>query len=499
MAVEQTITLSADYGKNQTFYSRTADFVDCDPMDIIGKGYIKSYDTEDTTKALALGSFVKRLARSYPLTISDSILEEHVSACSQSVTVEGFDFPEILSDVTGFDSSAQTFLAEQLREHFKNGFHGVLIEGTKTTAPDLAGAQAAGERSYQTLFTAENILKCEYFMTGFKRGQLKDVVVLVEGSVRTDKDGKQIKVANARRYYFEDENQFNFEYQELSIDADKLRHAKGEVAFEVVSQEPGNLPIIPFVAFGGGPKDSAIRKTIPLDIGLLNTLSTLRNTNYHQAFQRVIIFGVRDPEGAKTIGEAQVGIYPEAEGHADAIPPGEAAALEREINFILHWTRRIGMRQFRQLTDDLTKQVSSAESKAKDLKALESYYNKTLDMFERKLKQVYWVMNYYETSQDSAEINVKIARDFGLDDSEQQLMTETVVWSWSQEFGEEGFEVRRAVLIKHLDEIDMTPEDRAELTDRLKAATRKNPLSPERSNPLTTLINDAQDTNTGTA
>lgn len=494
-----SIRLSSDYSKNQNFYARVADFVDLDPAELVGKGYIRSYDTEDTTKARLLGLFQKRVARSYPLTISDSILAEHVSACSQEVTVDGFEFDEILSDVTGFGDSAATFFSSQVLEHFKNGFHGVLIESPEQPAADRGTAVAANERSYQTLFSAENIIQCEYFKTGPRRGQVKDVILLVESSYYTNEKGEEVEQANARRYYFNHDNEATFLYQELSIDAETLKAARDSISFEVVVDEPGNLPVIPFVAFGRGPTDSAIRKTIPLDIGLLNTLSTLRNTNYHQAFQRVMVFGVRDAEQAKTIGEAQMGFFPEADAHADAIPPGDAAALEREINFILHWTRRIGMRQFRQLTDDLTKQVSSAESKAKDLAALESWYSKTLDMFERKLKQVYQIMFYYEQSKESTEIEVKISRDFGLDDSEAQLMTDSTIWGWSQEFDAEGFEIRRRILISYLDQLDMTSDTRQELSEKLQNAQRRNALTAPRENPLTTLVNDAEEINTGTA
>lgn len=494
------VRLSSDYSKNQNFYARVSDFVDLDPAELVGKGYIRPYVTEESPKAVLLGLFPKRVGRSYPLTISDSILEEHVAACSQEVTVNGFEFDNILKDLTGFEDSAATFFSKQLQEHFKNGFHGVLIESPEVVAADRGSAVAANERSYQTIFSAETILKCDFFKSGPRRGQVKDVILLTESTYYQNKKKETVEQANARRYFFEHDNEAQFQYQELKIDATALKAATGkdEISFEIVTNEPGNLPMIPFVAIGRGPADSALRKTIPLDIGLLNTLSTLRNTNYHQAFQRVMVFGVRDTEQAQTIGEAQMGFFPEAEAHADAIPPGDAAALEREINFILHWTRRIGLRQFRQLTDDLTKQVSSAESKAKDLAALESWYSKTLDMFERKLKQIYRIMHYYEQSKDSDEIEVKIGRDFGLDDSEGQLMIDSTAWNWSQEFDEEGFEVRRNILINYLSQLDMTSELRQELTDKLKNAQRRNPLLPERSNPLNTLINDAEETNTGT-
>ena len=85
-----------------------------------------------------------------------------------------------------------------------------------------------------------------------------------------------------------------------------------------------------------------------------------------------------------------------------------------------------------------------------------------------------------------------------LDDSEGQLMIDSTAWNWSQEFDEEGFEVRRNILINYLSQLDMTSELRQELTDKLKNAQRRNPLLPERSNPLNTLINDAQEANTGT-
>ena len=450
------IALDPQVRKNIRFYERANSLVSYQEHDEVIGEFLQAYLTELTEEAKAKKVFAGRKERSYPITQAESILLQHQSTAAQDLTISGFEgdvAEEILEDVSGYNVAYDEMFSDQLWNHFQFGHHGILVEGAEELSDNLQGARESGERSYQMLFDPRDIWRLKYHTSGIRKGEVSDVVLSTEPEVDGDK-----QYLTARRYI---STSAGYEVYELrtkdthstTITKDQLGQG---MEFEIVSQRDGGVSRIPFVPFGMGPQDSALRVVVPLDIALLNRLSILSNINFNQGFERIFAIGVRDDKDFDRIGEYVINNLPPG-ASVQSLAPGYPQSVFEEIKMIMHWAQRLGLLQYNQLMED-TRQVQSAESKAKDLAVRAKYYNDTLNRLERSLKQIYQLHAEYEGFNPD-NIEVTIQRDFGLIDTELEFQKDAFLFSIVGDFGAAGFEVKKAIANKYLGELRLPAKE----------------------------------------
>ena len=317
--------------------------------------------------------------------------------------------------------------------------------------------------------------------SGDTRGAFQFVTLLTE-SVFQDKQ----EILTARKYSLVDGRCvvtiYKSEPQKIGTpDLSKLE-------FEVSETIESDLPVVPFVKFGRGKRDSAIRRVLGLDKAALNINSMRTNVNYRAGKTTSIVWGA-ESDGFKALNDGQVYVssVPADQTRVDTIPSGDPTSIALEFEAVQSLARRIGLRQFKQVHNDLTKQVQSADSKAKDQQALEHYYSSVVDMFEGGFAVLFefcaLFLNVEASEEDLATIQVSIGRDFGLGDSEHDLSKMLLLWNWAGEFvGADGngvgWEVKRHLFRKLLADTKLTsgsgagePQLKAELYAQLESMT----------------------------
>lgn len=411
------------YQKTNKFYTKAEALVSYDEDDVVNQKFVTKYSTEIAQEAKeGSSSYPNRLARTYSLTFTDSTLAQHVTTCAQQVAVIGFGSDEegdkettedkILDDVTGFGHSTSDFLREQLGHSFLYGMHCVLISRSEATAETEEQKVLLNERSYLFLYKPQAVIYWSYFYEGSKRGQLKELVLEDES------------VGDKRRFRRYIATTTGHTWQILESDLKTNLGFAKEVSAILIEQGESTVSRIPAVIFGSGGEDSLLKKSVHLDLAQLNRQSTYSNVNFYQGFRQTIVAGIADVSNAmKQISESIISFVTGNNVVVHEIPAGDPVGLETEIRMIQHWNRRLSMYQLRQVTDDLTKQSPSAESKAKDLQVLSKIYNTYLNYFERKLTEVWRIVAEFEgfTPEKVAKIQVRIARDLDLTDSEFDL------------------------------------------------------------------------------
>lgn len=460
----------------RAFNKQMDDFVESSRASVVNPDYIVKYATENTKQANKAGIYSGRLARTYPMTLTPSILQQHVSTSAQPLTVQGFDdarLEGILKDVTGFDESAKDMLAMQLAEHYTKGFHVILVEKDSEVSESLAAAQASGERPYQILYKSSAVPVLRMFRSGKRRGEVREIVLI---DAPEDIEGKSYEVR--RRYFYEGENE-NYTFQLLRAsnpmsDSGETPKDDGEIEFDIVQENLGTLSKIPAIPCGNGPASAVLRQVLYLDQGLLNRLSIYSNVNYNQGFQRATFFGVKESE-VSAVSEFTASFVSNPSGKVELIPPGDPTAIENEIKMLIRQIIRIGLFEFRAQSDD-SKESPSAGSKQMDFKHRVAFYNDTLDRFQRKLTAVYQLMAEFQ-GVNPDEVKVRVGRDFELTDSEFDLAVSQIIDNMAQRYGEAGENISKHVLGSLVTDMDVVvnesqeeEEIRGELIEALMAA-----------------------------
>lgn len=372
--------------------------------------------------------FSLRGQRAYHKPIQGPALEIHKGHLDQSVNWKGWpdDLDYILEDVTGLDKPAEDFLLDMISERLSLGRVGVLVDGPQienrgTSADD----KIEGNRSYQILYKAYQIKFWKFETRGELRGKLTNLV-LTDKPEYTE-DGKSIQ--KLRRFFFEPGAE-NFTFQvlrELEIseeDTKKTGNAAKKVnepdRWEVIEEGQSELKEIPFVMWGDGLCDSLFKETWQLESASFNLNSVVSNVIYKQGMDRTYLFGAKDGE-AKSVNESQIVRISNPDGKVVNITPVAPEAAFTEIKLVDSRAQRIAMLQHNQLLDD-TRQVQSAESKEKDMKGRERYYEKTIEQVERKLNRIYRFHLLFEGKDSLIEgLAITLGRDFGLTSEDTEI------------------------------------------------------------------------------
>lgn len=465
------LNIDSGYARLLKMTKPLKDFASGDPELIATSEYIPPYKSELTNEAQSMGRYRNRIQRTPVMPFSGQIVNEHVYTCSRDIAIE---YPEALNDdpilvdirsnVDGLGEDAQLALARGAELYFRDGRFAILVESP--TAVD------AETRSYQTRYESCSILALERFMES-KRGQIRRVLLLNAPTPAADNK----LLLNAREYFFESDaaaNYIQIDWQSEPVDPNAMKDIS-EIEFHEMGRVEGSIPKIPVVIFGRGPKDSAISSVVPMDKAVLNYNSIISNVIYAKGFSRTIFTGV-EADQISDLDEQQALCLPSSDSSVTELSPDDPAAMREERNFLAHMAKRFGMRQFKQAQDDLTKQVQSAESKAKDLESLGAYYNQTLDMFEKWLREVYQLHLMFLRSDASKEtldgVKVSINRDFGLSDTEYQLQVDMYVEKLATRYGKAGDKVILDILRRRYIDMRVIPhksgEERTEKEERLR-------------------------------
>jgi len=528
--------------KNRRYWKMAREFREGDEETLVSEGYILPFHSEGTVEAKALNLYQDRIKRSYPLTLTNSILHAHKAHLAQNISFSGVDVQSeqlqtILDDVTGYDKSHKKAYTDLVCDFLSMGMVGVLVEGTANTSQSEVVAREQGERSYQTIIRPEHIYDLQKFHEGKRKGQVR-CVTLFKGAYPVKQPEAEIQQGKEpeyklhfRRYYYEEvkaEDGSKVISESYKVVELKTKSHSSLLTIHSLLSQPftelekqgeimeGALEEIPFYTIGNGPESASImRAVIYLDQALLNKTSVIGNTNYYQAFRKILIAGELSKEDRIAFAANLVAFFDNPDIKPHVIEPGNAEAVEKERDFIISWAVKIGMLRFSQFHDEGTKQVQSAESKAKDLDLIKEFYNDILDEFEPFLRKIYNAHAEFEGLQatDDKGLQVNLARDFnGLVDPEQEQLDDALILANHQKLGEVGDKLFKQVMAKVVSRMRINPEEeesqamtRNQLIEEVMNATiqkddlglippGRNPRIAEERNRL-----NAQDTDSGRA
>lgn len=438
--------------------------------------YLIPYIIELGDDPAAKSALANRLSRLYNVNECAPALAIHGGHLAQLTTINGLpdndQFKKIREDVTGYGHTDIEFQREVLEKYMRDGRVGVLVDRPDAVAESAADARTANERAYLVMYEAREIRYWNHFTSGPRKGYLKDLV-LNEPShwVGTS------EYAQLRRYTLEETGMFTYQLLRARDSKGLQYEAKAEATFDVVEEKPGALEYIPFFLWGCGPDESYLKEIWELNAARMNLSSIKSNINYNQAFQRNAAVGVDDGELEKA-GESLVWRFKNENAKIFTIPAGDPVAIEKEEAKLANEINRRRKFEFNQLADD-TRNVQSAESKAKDMVARVGIYNQTLDSLEELQKRIWSAVADYEGS-EGVEIEVKIERDYGLDDEQATSLELHTAFTEAQSLGAK--EVQKAILRTRLAKLRLVPkpdESVDEMRDRLNEDIEASGAEPE--------------------
>lgn len=476
MAVGEKISIPthAHLKANLFTYQGVTDFINGDRDTIVSAQYVVKYQTE-LDPVHGPKAFGNRLARTYFTPYTEPYLAVHYAHLSQTLTLalpEGEAMQAIEEDGTGFGEPAETLARDRMWYYLMHGRVATVVEGPSHVAEDGEAAAEAGERSYQSIFTADQIKDWAYFTEGPRRGQLC-YVCLVESRGK-DKDGNECETL--RRYYYD--NNETYIIQRLTRVSDKQsKTLPNDQAYEVVQELEGQLSQIPVVIWGEGPNETMAKQLFQLNVAALNLNSILTHINYNQGFQRSFLAGGMATE-LTAVGESIITALSDPNARIMTLEAGNPTAIKEELNAVRQHIRRVGLMEHNQLQDD-TAQVQSAESKAADRRARLMWYHNVLDRQEDIETQIYQLHAEYEGVSPDA-VTATFSRDFGLDDEATIVTRDALTASMARELGVTP--VQKEVLRVRVNDMQVIPNDgqtaEQRRTELLAAVESAEPVQP---------------------
>lgn len=434
---------------------------------------------EDDGTADGKAIFTNRENRLYNIPFVSPYLFLHWCHMCQPITLSGMDgdaLEAIKDDVTGYRKNYLTAARDRLWHRIMDGRVGILVDGPADIAKDRGTAKSTGERSYQTIYEAHEIRDWQWFTKGPRKGQLARLV-LQQPDIEAD--GKRIAVFRV----FEQPEGLDAKFQwfdvtkpdectDIAVSGQRRveRHA-------VITSDPqelevmpgaehsgiGGLTEIPFVIWGDGPKESLADDVWFLSKAWMNLNSVLSHIIYNQGFQRSIFSGV-DKEELVKMTEWSVTVVSGENAQIFTIPPGDPVAAQAECDKLKKEIHRRAKFEFNQLADD-TRNVQSADSKAKDTIVQKVIYDMILDEQAEVERQIYRLHAQYEGA-DPEAIQASIDRDYGLEDANAEEVELLSLFNEARELG--VFEPQKQVLRIRASRPKYLPTDTESEDDILK-------------------------------
>lgn len=478
------LTYHPQFRRDLPAWLQINDFVD-GSFDAVSK-YLFRYSTEEVNSSKARASYHSRLQRLNNDNLCDPILSIHLAHLSQQITFGGLDsekFQTIIADANGAGQSAPEMVRSYLWEYLKLGMIGILVDAPAD--PNLA------KPSYQVMYPATHIRDYRRFTDGENKGEFR--LVLLQDEDFRDDEGKSYE--RMRLIEFTDDSEFpvytiyqSKEEKNIFDLADESRDLAGLIwkwdfldrEYDVIEEGSLSIPVIPFEIIGSGLSDSTIKDVYCDNKIILNKQSAKDNILYYQAFQRLLGAGLT-PEEVASWNESIICTTTSPDAKVQVIESANPQALSEDIANMKSRAMRKGLLQHNQLIDD-TRQVQSAESKEKDMKARSKYYDFVLEAFERSLSRIFAFHALFE-SETPESIAIKIARDYGLDSGDTQQSQDALIYSQAGTFG--AREVQAEILKKHVSRMQIIGKDgqseeerRKELLDSIDAAKSTQVSSP---------------------
>lgn len=450
------IKFHPEYSNSHSKWKTIDDFIDGSNDRVLR--YLQQWASEASNTPDAVKAFQRRQRRVCNENEVYPILEVLIGYLGQPISFGRFSSTEaqdsnlaiILEDVTGFEMSAQAAFKEALRLYLRHGRAGILVEGPAELSKSAGGARLTNERSYQCIYTALEIKDWSYFRTGPKRGQLSSVL-LADGNVTTEAG----TFAKYLRYSYKPANLEKYVVESLISKSPHVAdNCRDEIEVEVTPVSIGYLDRIPFVLIGKGLDECQLKIPVAYNEKLLNLRSEHDNIDYFQSSKRTILTGCTGDD-IETMNEQTVTCIPNQEASVHSIDPGDPKSLSERIQRMEVKLRRFGLKQYNQIVSENSAQVQSADSKELDMKGLKVWLNELLDMFQKKLRQVYALHAQFEGVKEQVEVT--ISRDFGLDDKVGIEQERGSLFSRSGSLG--AREVQKQVVLQQISEMrNIVPE-----------------------------------------
>jgi hypothetical protein len=479
------------YLRSLPVYLRHDDFIDGD-VDRVRRYLVRHMseklkvpDPNDSSKRINIGQQMwnirnERLAND---NLCEPILMHWLAFLTQEIShtdaLSEEPWSEFFENLDGFNTPHDVFVREVFEKYLGYGRVGILVEGPADVAEGADEAQAAGERSYATLFESYEIPVCEYWKTGPDRGKVKEVVFILDSMQSEDSSSRDTKV---RRYWQETagakprvqeyrvpgyifDDVFGTTRPEQSV----KKWAESREWVPLGNETEIDLDCIPVVIIGDGPRDSILYSSVvPKNRELLNKKSAKDTIDYYQAFKRLAFFGV-DPSQAGAWNEALAAFFKEADGKMQEVEAGNPESLTNDIDNIKREAFLDGLLRAALRHQLMTKQVQSVDSKREDNNTLEKFLGSVVDIVERGFNDVVRFMWHFETGSEADDeiVRVTIGRDFKIAFTESELAEQSILVAWLRDFGPAGEKAYAEIVATKLLEQRFAASDR-EAEDTLK-------------------------------
>lgn len=460
------------------FYKPVRDFVEGDDA-VLNQRYIFCYRSEQPLSKLKEAPHVsERISRTPYDDLIDPVLTKHSSALAQPIRVEGIDAESpLLVNVDGTGTRIEKFRNEGAEEFLQVGRVCWVAEAPAQQFDTEEEAQAANQRPYLKRIDAEKLYRWTYFSEGPDVGKLAELMFLEKVEVSPNDATK--KLYHWRRYLRMAVG--NYMVQLLTSETNEVSRDNGTIEFTVVNELQGAFPEIPARVFGEGKKSSLLNGIWQRARHILNMRSLHVDLMYKQNFRVVYVKGIRSAEveeNLKVMSHSNIVVLP-GDATMDTVEPGTAKEIEDYIKGREEALVKAADMRLLQLTVSDTRQVQSAESKAKDEKPKIHVYNEILDLLRDELTAMYRFMARFDniniTEQQLEAIAIDSAREFGLEDNETDLLWLDRVVDTLERFDDDtqlkGFKVLFKLQISPIEQEDVQQE----LTDIIETATLKAP------------------------
>jgi len=409
--------------------------------------YLIQHETEKGEVKSVQAAWQRRRQTLEVFNHSGLVLDMHTAALNQTVQIDelmaGDTWETILADVTGFDDDVQAFAREISRLKLVDGKVAILVDSPALVAQTEQERLSNGERSYSVVFDATKIAYWSRWIDGYMKGALSEIVLEVDAV-----DGHR----SFRRLFIPAQG-VPYQWQTLIAESAGFSSAAKEIECSVIDEGEGAFEYIPVVLWGEGLVQSEIRPTQLVSKSRLNKKSALDNILFYQGFQRVAGFGI-NPEEQKAMAENTLMLSANENGRFQVIQEGNPDALVNDVKALDRLAFRVGLRQKHMMADD-SRDVQSAESKAKDAEALNDCYDRFLDELEGVLTQVFrWHASYESLSED---FSISIDRSYRSEDSDRVMAELQMVSLQAQQLG--AMEVQKEVLKRMVTKMPIAPKD----------------------------------------
>lgn len=481
----RVVTLSADYNKALTRWEKIDDFCEGDRETIVDK-YLTQHYTEKLNTNSARLLWAGRRERTGFECDAKPYLDIHTGHLAREINfgaaTKSEQLKSIIDDATGYGETAQELYKQKVENRLKHGLLAVLVDGPSEIADNKQAALDNGERSYQVLFNARQILSYSWFNSGSRKGQVKEAVLQADPVMV----GEELR-ESASYFYLPDGADRNltasFVRETLVAESKDAQKVAGERRYKVTETKNGSekVPLIPLEIIGRGITDSKMLGVVNQSWKVFNSISVCDSINHHQGFPWNIATGVNEDEVSGGKHEGGLSLFGNPDAKVMQVPAGIPTGYENQIAREKATLKRIGMWENNQLADD-TAQIQSADSKSLDQRARLKNYEDLTNQLERSELRVWQFVAMYEGA-DPKSIALTIERDFGLDDETAAQATRGLQFSRATQMGVDDIKKN---LIK-LDVLDMevvcnedekVEDARARLLKAVDDAQPPAPLAP---------------------